>query len=187
MFGIFNGNSPQLQDKTLRLRDDNGVEVAERILEEVREEDNTPNRGFLTYLWDDPAVRGDEVVCEETTGRVSGPFPEDEEVFCEVGNPIPGRSPGTSVKRGYFIRTTFGIGETYYVVGSGIYPKPQGGGGGGGCAIAPGSGNELEGMAFNLFLITAVLFLATSRGRRPGAKLLAWGLWTRRKDRGRKG
>ena len=187
MFGIFNGNSPQLQDKTLRLRDDNGVEVAERILEEVRKEDNTPNRGFLTYLWDDPAVRGDEVVCEETTGRVSGPFPEDEEVFCEVGNPIPGRSPGTSVKRGYFIRTNFSIGETYYVVGSGIYPKPQGGGGGGGCAIAPGSGNELEGMAFNLFLITAVLFLATSRGRRPGAKLLAWGLWTRRKDRGRKG
>ena len=187
MFGIFNGNSPQLQDKTLRLRDDNGVEVAERILEEVREQDDTPNRGFLTYLWDDPSIRGDEVVCEEETGRVSGPFPEDEEVFCEVGKPIPGRSPGTSVKRGYFIRTTFGIGETYYVVGSGIYPKPQGGGGGGGCAIAPGSGNELEGVAFNLFLIAAVLFLATSRGRRPGAKLLAWGLWTWREDRGRKG
>ena len=189
MFGIFNGNSPQLQDKTLRLRDDNGVEVAERILEEVRREDDTPNRGFLTYLWDDPTVRGDEVVCEET-GPAPGPAPEDEGVSCEAGNPIPGRSPGTSVKRGYFIRTNFGIGEpchmeeaTCYVVGSGIYPKPQGGGGGGGCAITPGSGNELEAGAFNLFLIAAVLFLATSRGKRPGAKLLAWDLRARRKDR----
>lgn len=184
MFGIFNGNSPQLQDKTLRLRDDNGVEVAERILEEVRKQDNTPNRGFLTYLWDDPAVRGDEVICEET-GPAPGPSPEDKEVFCDAGNPIPGRSTGTSVKRGYFIRTNFGIGETYYVVGSGIYPKPreEGGGGGGGCAIASGSGNELEGAAFGLFLITAVLFLAVSGKRRPGEKLLTWDLRARRKDK----
>ena len=180
MFGIFNGNSPQLQDKTLRLRDDNGVEIAERILEEVRRKDDTPNRGFLTYLWDDPTVRGDEVVCEEA-GPVPGPASEDEEVFCEAGNPIPGRSTGTSVKRGYFIRTNFGIGETYYVVGSGIYPKPQEGGGGG-CAIASGSGNGLEVGAFVLFLIAAALFLAASRGRRPGAKLLTWDLRARRKD-----
>ena len=184
MFGIFNGNSPQLQDKTLRLRDDNGVEIAERILEEVRREDDTPNRGFLTYLWDDPIARGDEVVCE-AAGPVPGPAAENEEVFCEAGNPIPGRSPGTSVKRGYFIRTNFGIGETYYVVGSGIYPKPQGGGGGG-CAIAPGGGSELEAGAFNLFLIVAALFLATSGKSRPGEKLLTWDLRARRKDRGRK-
>lgn len=184
MFGIFNGNSPQLQDKTLRLRDDNGVEIAERILEEVRREDDTPNRGFLTYLWDDPTVRGDEVVCEEAR-PVPGPASEDEEVFCEAGNPVPGRSTGTSVKRGYFIRTNFGIGETYYVVGSGIYPKPQGGGGGG-CAIAPGSRNELEAGAFNLFLIATALFLGISRGRRPGAKLLSWDPRARRRERCRK-
>lgn len=178
MFGIFNGNTPQLQDKTLRLRDDNGVEVAERILEEVREQDNTPNRGFLTYLWDDPTVRGDEVVCEEA-GPAPGPASEDEEVFCEAGNPVPGRSPGTSVKLGYFIRTNFGVGETYYVVGSGIYPKSreggdsgEGGDGGGGCAIAPGDRSELEAGAFNLFLITALLFLVISGTRRPGAKPL---------------
>ena len=192
MYGIFNGNTPQLQDKTLRLRDDNGVEVAERILEEVRKQDDTPNRGFLTYLWDDPTVRGDEVICEEA-GPVSGPFPEDKGVSCEAGNPIPGRSPGTSLKIGYFIRTNFGIGEpcdmggTCYVVGSGIYPKPQAGEGGGGCAIASGSRNELEGAAFNLFLITAALFLATSRETRPGAKLLTWDLRARRKYRCRKG
>ncbi len=192
MYGIFNGNTPQLQDKTLRLRDDNGVEVAERILEEVRKQDDTPNRGFLTYLWDDPTVRGDEVICEEA-GPVSGPFPEDKGVSCEAGNPIPGRSPGTSLKTGYFIRTNFGIGEpcdmggTCYVVGSGIYPKPQAGEGGGGCAIASGSRNELEGAAFNLFLITAALFLATSRETRPGAKLLTWDLRARRKYRCRKG
>ena len=130
LYGIFNGNTPQLQDKTLRLIDDNKVNVGERILEEVSKRDDTPNRGFLTYLWDDPAVKGDEVVCEET-GPVSGPSLEDEEAFCEEGNPIPGRSTGRSVKRGYFIRTNFGIGETYYVVGSGIYPKPQEGRGGG--------------------------------------------------------
>ncbi len=186
MFGIFNGNTPQLQDRTLRLRDDNGVEIAERILEEVRERDDTPDRGFLTYLWDDPTRRGDEVVCEEA-GPVPGPASEDEEVFCDAGNPIPGRSTGTSVKRGYFIRTNFGAGDTYYVVGSGIYPRPQGGGGGGGCAIAPGSGNELRVGTLSLFLIAAVLFLVTSRGRRPGAKLLTWDLRACRKEKGRRG
>ena len=183
MFGIFNGNTPQLQDRTLRLRDDNGVEIAERILEEVRARDDTPNRGFLTYLWDDPTIRGDEVVCEET-GPASGPSPEDEDVFCDAGNPIPGRSPGTSVKTGYFIRTNFGVGETYYVVGSGIYPKSRGGGGGsGGCAIASGSGNEFEVAAFNLFLMAAALFLATSGRSRSDEKLLTGGLRARRKDR----
>ena len=111
---------------------------------------------------------------------------------CEVGNPIPGRSTGRSVKRGYFIRTNFGVGEpcdmggTCYVVGSGIYPKPQAGDGGGGCAIAAESGNGIGGAAFNLFLITAVLFLAVSGKRRPGAKLLTWDLRARRKDRYRK-
>lgn len=182
MFGIFNGNTPQLQDRTLRLVDDNGVEVADRILEEVRKQDDTPNRGFLTYLWDDPTIRGDEVVCEET-GPASGPSPEDEDVFCDAGNPVPGRSPGTSVKIGYFIRTNFGVGETYYVVGSGIYPKSRGGGGGsGGCAIASGSGNEFEAAAFSLFLMAAALFLATSGRSRPDEKLLTGGLRARRKD-----
>ncbi len=171
MFGIFNGNTPQLQDKTLRLRDDNGVEIAERILEEVRKEDDTLDRGFLTYLWDDPTVRGDEVVCEETA-PVSGPSAEDKPVVCEVGNPIPGRSTGTSVKHGYFIRTNFGLdGGRYYIVGSGIYPSPRGvggSGGGGGCSVAPGNHGDLGAGAFNLFLITAVLFLALLGAKRPG-------------------
>ncbi|MDE0292328.1 MAG: hypothetical protein OXK19_07495 [Candidatus Dadabacteria bacterium] len=177
MYGIFNGNSPQLQDRSLRLVDDNGVEVAKRILEEVDRQDDTPGEGFLTYLWEDPTVIGDEVLCEETA-PASGPSPEDEDVFCEAGNPIPGRSPGTSVKIGYFIRTDFGIeGGTKYVLGSGIYPGSEqagsggsdGSGGGGGCAIASGSGNEFEAGTFNLFLIAAVLFLAASVGRRLGA------------------
>ncbi len=176
MFGIFNGNTPQLQDRTLRLVDDNGVEIAKRILEEVRRQDDTPNRGFLTYLWDDPTVVGDEVVCQQRE-PVPGPFAEDEdeEVFCEVGSPVPGRSTGTSVKRGYFIRTNFGVGETYYVVGSGIYPKSgeaDGGGGGGGCAITSESAKGTGIPAFNLFLSTAVLFLAIFWGRRPGEEFL---------------
>ncbi len=173
MYGIFNGNSPQLQDRSLRLVDDNGVEVAKRILEEVDRQDDTPGEGFLTYLWEDPSVPGDEVVCEGA-GPAPGPSPEDEEVFCEeVGLPVPGRSPGTSVKIGYFIRTNFGIeGGTEYVLGSGIYPKSRqggSGGSGGGCAVASGSGHGLEAGTFNLFLIAAVLFLAVSGGRRLGA------------------
>ena len=187
-YGIFNGLTPQFQDTTLLLIDNNKLDVGKEVLKEVLKEDDTPNEGFLTYLWDNPDVSGDEIVCEET-GFVPGTSPENEEneeVFCEeVGNPIPGRSPGFSVKRGYFILTDFGIdGGTEYVLGSGIYPKlEESGGGGGGCAIATGSGNGLEGVAFNLFLITAALFLATLRKSRPGAKFLTRDLRLRRKDK----
>ena len=154
--GFLTDSLPQFQDTTLLLIDDNGLNVGQAVRDIVEER----NEGFITYLWDDPVVPGDEVVCEET-GPVPGTFPEseeDEEVFCEVGSPIPGRSPGTSVKRGYFILTDFGLGgNTEYVLGSGIYPKSEAGGGsgggGGGCAIVAGSGSEPEVAAFNLFLI----------------------------------
>lgn len=187
-YGIFNGLTPQFQDTSLLLIDGNDLNVGKAVRDIVEERD----RGFLTYLWDDPAVSGDEVVCEET-GFLPNPFldgnqdneNEDEQVRCEAGNPVPGRSPGTSVKRGYFIRTDFGIGGTDYVLGSGIYPKSgQGGsgGGGGGCAIAAGSGAEPQAAAFNLFLIAAALFLAASGKNRPGEKPLARGLRARRKN-----
>ncbi len=185
-YGIFNGLTPQFQDTSLILIDENNLNVGQAVRGIVEEK----NEGFLTYLWDNPDVSGDEIVCEET-GFVPGTSPEneeDEEVFCEeVGNPIPGRSPGTSVKRGYFLRTDFGIGGTTdYVLGSGIYPKSQeggGSGGGGGCAIAGGGGNELGVAALNLFLITAALFLATLGKSRPGAKFLTRDLRLRRKDK----
>lgn len=185
-YGIFNGLTPQFQDTSLILIDENNLNVGQAVRGIVEEK----NEGFLTYLWDNPDVSGDEIVCEET-GFVPGTSPEneeDEEVFCEeVGNPIPGRSPGTSVKRGYFLRTDFGIGGTTdYVLGSGIYPKSQeggGSGGGGGCAIAGGGGNELGVAALNLFLIAAALFLATLRKSRPGAKFLTRDLRLRRKDK----
>ena len=188
-YGIFNGLTPQFQDTTLLLIDDNGLNVGQAVLKEVLKEDDTPNEGFLTYLWDDPVVDGDEVVCEET-GAVPGKSPqneEDEEVFCEAGNPVPGKSPGTSVKLGYFIRTDFGLGETYYVLGSGIYPKSEGGGSGsgGGCAIAAGSGNGFEAAVFNLFLIAAVLLLAASGKSRSGEKLPVRGLRARWNNRRR--
>lgn len=180
-YGIFNGLTPQFQDTTLLLIDDNGLNIGETTRKIVEEQDD----GFLTYLWDNPVVRGDEVVCEET-GPVSGPSPEDGDVFCEAGNPVPGRSPGTSVKRGYFIRTDFGVeGGTEYVLGSGIYPKPRGGGGGGGCAIASVSGNGHGAEAFGLFLITAALFLAASGKSRSGGKLVARDPRARRKSRRR--
>ncbi|MCY4378427.1 MAG: hypothetical protein OXC39_01185 [Candidatus Dadabacteria bacterium] len=189
-YGIFNGLTPQFQDTSLILIDENNLNVGQEVREIVEEQ----NEGFLTYLWDDPVVSGDEVVCEQTGAVPGTPLEnegdnEDEEVFCEAGSPIPGRSPGTSVKRGYFIRTDFGIGGTTdYVLGSGIYPKSEeggGSGGGGGCAIAAGSGNELGFAALNLFFIAAALFLATSGKSRPGEKLLTLGLRARRKDRHR--
>ena len=170
-FAVFNGHNPASQDTAFHLIDDNGLNIPRAMLEELRKQDDTPGEGFLTYLWDDPAVDGDEVLCRET-GFVPVASPledegedEDEQMlFCEEGGPVPGRSPGTSVKRGYFMLTDFGIGgDAEYILGSGIYPRPQeGGGGAGGCAIASGSGNELEVSAFGLFLITAVLFLAAS-------------------------
>ena len=191
-FAIFNGNNPGSQDTAFHVIDDNGLNIARAMLQELHKQDDTPGEGFLTYLWDDPTVDGDEVLCRET-GFVSVASPledegegEDEETFfCDEGAPIPGRAPGTSVKRGYFMLTGFGIeGDTDYILGSGIYPKPQrGGGGAGGCAIASGSGNELEVSAFNLFLIAVALFLATSGRSRLDEKLLTRGLRVRRKDR----
>ena len=187
-YGIFNGLTPQFQDTSLLLIDENNLNVGQEVRDIVEQQDD----GFLTYLWDDPVVSGDEVVCEET-GFVSGaPLEnegegenEDREVFCEAGSPIPGKSPGTSVKRGYFIKTNFGLGETDYVLGSGIYPKSKergSSGGGGGCAIASGSGNESEAAAFSLFLVAAALFLVTSGKNRPGEKLLTRGLRALRKS-----
>ncbi|MXW21900.1 MAG: hypothetical protein F4X55_07315 [Candidatus Dadabacteria bacterium] len=194
-FAIFNGHNPASQDTAFHVIDDNGLNIARAVLEELRKQDDTPGEGFLTYLWDDPSVDGDEVLCRET-GFVPVASPledeggdEDEQMlFCDEGGPIPGRALGTSVKRGYFMLTDFGIeGDTDYILGSGIYPRPhRGGGGAGGCAIASGSGNGLEVSAFGLFLITAVLFLATSGKSRPGEKLLTWDLRARRKDRSRK-
>lgn len=112
-------------------------------------------------------------------------------LFCDEGGPVPGRSPGTSVKRGYFILTDFGIdGDTDYILGSGIYPKPRGSGGGGGsggCAIASGSGAELGVSAFGLFLVTTLVFLAVSGKSCLGKRLLTLDLRTGRNDRCRKG
>ena len=193
-FAIFNGHNPRSQDTAFHVIDDTGLNIPRAMLQELGKQDDTPGEGFLTYLWDDPSVDGDEVLCRET-GLVSVAVPsgdqgegEDEQMFfCDEGAPIPGRAPGTSVKRGYFMLTDFGIGgDTDYILGSGIYPKPQrGGGGSGGCAIASGSGNGPEVSVFNLFLIAVALFLATSGRSRSDEKLLIRGLRARREDRRR--
>ena len=173
-YGVYNGLTAEYHDRNFRLYD-GCLDVGRNVYEEVTKQDDTPNEGFITYYWDDPVKEGDEVTDDN-------------------GNPIEGLSPGTSVKRGYFIRTNFVPGSpTYYVIGSGIYPEgetyyvPESGEcepppdtlpessrehlskfpappeDDGGCAIASGSGNKIKIAAFNLFLITAVLFLAVSR------------------------
>ena len=174
-YTIFNGLTPAYNDNKVSFYD--GCIDVSSAVRRIAEADG---EGFTTYYWDNPVKNGDEVVGQN-------------------GDPIPGIPPGTSVKRGYFIQTNFeGLLPTTYVLGSGIYPdgetsytpesgkcdpvpddlsetaraalekfpKPDDGG----CAIASGAGNKLEIAAFNLFLITMVLFLAVSRRSRSGGE-----------------
>ena len=142
LYGIFNGNTPQLQDKTLRLIDDNKVNVGERILEEVSKRDDTPNRGFLTYLWDDPAVKGDEVVCEET-GPVSGPSPEDEEVFCEEGTLSPAGPRADRLSEGTSYGQTSALGKRI-TLSVPVFIRSRKKGAAGDVQLLPGVGTSLR-------------------------------------------
>ena len=101
-FGIFNGLSAQFEDTTLLLYD-GCIDVGQTVFQILQENPD----GFLEYYW-------------------SNPVKDDDRVVDASGNPIRGLSPGTSVKLGYFLTTTFG-GEvrSSFVIGSGIYPEDQ--------------------------------------------------------------
>ncbi len=86
--------------------------------------------GFVRYKWDNPVKDGDEVN-------------------------MLGMSPGNSPKISYVEGAQ--AGNNVWIFGSGIYPDAEEDDGG--CAIA-GTGSNLAGTAFNLFLIVFSLCLA---------------------------
>lgn len=86
--------------------------------------------GIVRYKWDNPVKDGDEIN-------------------------IPGMSPGNSPKISYVEGVQ--IGSSVWIFGSGIYPDAEEDDGG--CAIA-GTGSNLAGTVFNLFLIVFSLCLA---------------------------
>ncbi len=101
-YGVFNGLSAQFEDTTLLLYD-GCVDVGQTVFQILQENPD----GFLEYYWSNP-VKDDDIVVDASE------------------NPIRGLSPGTSVKLGYFLTTTFGgEGATSFVIGSGIYPEDQ--------------------------------------------------------------
>lgn len=86
--------------------------------------------GIVRYKWDNPVKDGDEIN-------------------------MPGMSPGNSPKISYVEGVQ--IGSRVWIFGSGIYPDAEEDDGG--CAIA-GTGSNLAGTVFNLFLIVFSLCLA---------------------------
>ena len=102
-YSVFNGLSPTLKDSTLNLYD-GCVDVDQLIIQSLEEQDE--NNRFFEYYWSNPV--------------------KDDDIFDEDGNRIQGLSPGTSVKVGYVLPTTFG-GETKanFVILSGIYPEDK--------------------------------------------------------------
>ena len=103
-YSVFNGLSPRLKDSTLELYD--GCVDIDQLITQSLEEQNENNR-FFEYYWSNPAKTNDKVTDED-------------------GNPIQGLSPGTSVKVGYVLPTTFGgATRANFVILSGIYPEDR--------------------------------------------------------------
>lgn len=158
---IFNANSPTIEGRTLYVEDENGCNSAEEIdrvlageerkcksLGYLSEDDK--KEAFFEYLWDDPAIEGDEI---------------DIDTECPDGPRTC--APGRSHKVGYVttIESPYGEAETR-IIGSGFYPETQGDrGDGDGCAIA-GAGHKAQGTLASLLLIVSVLFSAVWAGNR---------------------
>ena len=129
---IFNGNDPSLQStSTLNVVDRNGVRIGEEIIQTAAD-----GGGFVSYLWDNPLVDGDEIM-------------------------EAGKARGTSPKTSYVEQIR--LGDNIYIIGSGIYTAE--GDDSGGCAIASGArtSNATENTVFSLFLILSVLLPAFFR------------------------
>ena len=143
----FNGNTPELENKTLNVTDENGVNVGDLIVEEVNDPDSD---GFVEYLWDDPTTPDDDVDLENCP---------DGPQTC---------APGTSLKRSYVQKVPLQLTATntiHLIFGSGIYLEDDDGG----CAIA-GAGNTSRGTVFNFLMIVSLLFSAVLWKNRPPGK-----------------
>ena len=139
---VLNGNTPTLENTGLNVKDANGVDVGDLIVNAVK--DLPVGEGaFVEYLWDDPSTPDDNV--DIRTECPDGPF------TC---------APGTSPKLSYIVPIIGGSGGRH-IWGSGIYPEAKEDDGG--CAIA-GSADTPKRAIFNLFLIVSILFsVALSR------------------------
>ncbi len=136
---VLNGNTPTLENTGLNVKDANGVDVGDLIVNAVK--DLPVGEGaFVEYLWDDPSTPYDNV--DLRTECPDGPF------TC---------APGTSPKLSYVVPIVGGSGGRH-IWGSGIYPE-TGVEDDGGCAIA-GSTDTHKRTIFNLFLIVSILFSA---------------------------
>ena len=155
----------------LNLVDDNGCDVAAEIIRAARGEELQCKdiglmqegyaKGFLQYLWDNPADPRDD----------SEPGYEDRGV-------APGDSPKLSYVEGITDEGLMPDGVGMIILGSGYYPDweppgsgPQppssgGGDGGGGCAVA-GTGGTFWAAGANL--LAAALFLAFAASRRKNS------------------
>ena len=134
---VLNGNTPTLENTSLDVKDANGVDVGDLIIDAVK--DLPVGEGaFVEYLWDDPSTPDDNV--DLRTECPDGPF------TC---------APGTSPKLSYVVPIIGGSGGRH-IWGSGIYPE-TGAEDDGGCAIA-GSTDTPKRAIFNLFLIVSILF-----------------------------
>ena len=90
---VFNANNPDMKEtSTINVTDKDGVDIAEEIIK------NAKKGGFVYYRWDNPSIKGDEIL--------------------KVG-----KAPGTSLKISYVKQIR--LGDDYYIIGSGIYPQKQ--------------------------------------------------------------
>ena len=174
-YGVYNGLTAEFHDRSFRLYD-GCLDVGLAVFDEVNKQDDTPNEGFLKYYWTNPELEGADRVVDESGNRIEGLSPGRSVklgYFLKTSF-IQGRPASYVLVSGIYPE-----GETYYVPESGEcepppdtlsdaskehldkFPAPPEDDGG--CAIASGAGNSLKVAAFNLLLITAVLFLAVSR------------------------
>lgn len=103
-YSVFNGLNPALKDSTL-IAYDGCVDVDQLVVQKSGEQDEDDR--FVEYYWSNP-VKDDDVVLDED------------------GNPIPGLSPGTSLKVSYVLPTNFGGAiRANFVIVSGIYPEDR--------------------------------------------------------------
>ena len=152
----------------LNLVDENGCDVAAEIIRAARGEElqcedlgllpEGDARGFLQYLWDNPADTSD-----------------DSEPGYKDRGEAPGDSPKLSYVEGITDEGLMPDGVSMIMLGSGYYPgweppgsgpqppSPGGGDGGGGCAVA-GTGGAFPAAGANL--LAAALFLAFAALRR---------------------
>ena len=166
---LINGASPKLEDTSLDLTDRNGCNVGDEIERVIKGRDNRckdlgfvrnasetgDNEGFIEYLWENPAVEGDE-----------------EEEGWQGRKETPGISPKLSYIRGWSDKEIDG--EVYngslLIFGAGLYPpEAPAEDDGGGCAVA-GSAGTPRGALAGLLLIVSALFSAVWLKNRPGRR-----------------